>query len=164
MCKVYFYVWNELFHLLQVVFLEKYNPKFLPASWICCSCDFAKELDLCSVDLCTLLWGLESAEMPCSSGFYFFLFFLPFLLLFLLSFSLLCLCTVLAAIQDSEITVPGWFFYANFFNEMGMCFFHLRFLCVWWKAASVIFLLMIMPWGTLQSCWVLHVKLTVLME
>lgn len=54
-------------------------------------------------------------------------------------------------------------FYASFFNEMGMCFFHLKFFCVWWKAASVIFLLMIMPWGTLQTCWVLHVKLTVLM-
>ena len=123
MCKVYFYVWNELFHLLQVVFLEKYNPKFLPASWICCSCDFAKELDLCSVDLCTLLWGLESAEMACSSGFYFFLFFLPFLLLFLLSFSLLCLCTVLAAIQDSEITVPGWFFMPIFLMRWECVFF-----------------------------------------
>lgn len=122
MCKVYFYVWNELFHLLQVVFLEKYNPKFLPASWICCNCDFAKELDLCSVDLCTLLWELESAEMPCSSGFYFFLFFLPFHLLF---FFFLPLVSLHCPSCYSRLwNHSSWMiFYANFFNEMGMCFF-----------------------------------------
>lgn len=78
------------------------------------------------------------------------------------SFPLSYLRTVLlAAVWDCEIIVPGSFFLCQFFHDTETCFSPELFLS--WEVAAVISPLMIMPWGIPPTCWVLHVKLTVLL-
>lgn len=75
-------------------------------------------------------WGLNLlGDALVFWGSIFFPLLPPFLFLFLLSFSLLCLCTVLAAIQDSEITIPGWFFMPVFLMRWECVFFTWNFVC-----------------------------------